>query len=65
MQFRMETGSHPLFITEQSGDYRNLSDQTLIDLDEEGIQALEYDDDGQRTAKFLAANPQLRVSVSG
>ncbi len=60
----METGSHPLFITEQSGDYRNLSDQTLIDLDEEGIQALEYDD-GQKTAKFLAANPQLRVSVSG
>ncbi len=62
MQFRMETGTHPRYITEKAGSYEGLSAQTLIDLDEEGIQDLEYDDYGEKTAKFLAANPQLNTT---
>lgn len=62
MQFRMETGTHPRYITNNAGSYEGLSTQALVDLDEEGIQVLEYDDYGEKTARFLAANPQLNMT---
>ncbi|GAB2190524.1 AHH domain-containing protein [Sessilibacter sp. MAH2] len=65
IQFRFETCAHPKFIFKNSETFKNMDAQAVIDLDDKGIEAIEYDDDGNKTAQFLAANPQFSANKKG